>query len=194
MPHADTSLVPSTIHTKEDFYKHISAQLQSLLEGQRNWISNLSNAASLLYHSFLSFPAHFGPDERAVNWTGFYLKASLFPMSPDEQAVSEGRLLLGPFSGKPACQFIRAQAGKGVCADAFVSQKTVTVVDVDTYPGHVACDGGTKSEIVLPIVHQGHAIGVLDLDCLAHGAFSDEDQAGLEKIVQILVYSCDWHV
>ncbi|KAF8576596.1 GAF domain-like protein, partial [Ramaria rubella] len=100
-------------------------------------------------------------------------------MTPDEQAVSEGRLLLGPFSGKPACQFIRAQAGKGVCADSFVSQKSVIVVDVDTYPGHVACDGGTKSEIVLPIVHRGHAIGVLDLDCLAHGAFSDEDQAGL---------------
>ncbi|KAF8572988.1 hypothetical protein K439DRAFT_1376847, partial [Ramaria rubella] len=181
---------PSTIHTKEDFYKHISAQLQSLLEGQRNWISNLSNAASFLYHSFLSFPTHFRPDEHAMNWTGFYLKASLFQMTPNEQAVSEDRLLLGPFSGKPAYQFICAQAGKGVCADAFVSQKTVIVVDVDTYPGHI------HQEKLLMQHSPGYfsPYPILDLDCLAHGAFSDEDQAGLEKIVQILVDSCDWHV
>jgi L-methionine (R)-S-oxide reductase len=106
----------------------------------------------------------------------------------------ERQLLLGPFSGKPACQFIRAQQGKGVCADAFVTQKTVIVGDVEAYPGHIACDGETRSEIVLPIVVDGHAIGVLDLDCLARGGFSEEDRAGLESIVKIIVDSCDWHI
>lgn len=116
----------------------------------------------------------------------------MFPLKPEEIKTSERVLLLGPFSGKPACQFIRAQLGKGVCADAFVSRKTVIVEDVNAYPGHIACDGGTKSEIVLPILVNGETIGVLDLDCLAVAGFSDEDQEGLENIVKIITDSCDW--
>ncbi|KAF8511821.1 GAF domain-like protein [Hysterangium stoloniferum] len=192
MPHADSSCISLDITTKAAFYDHVAVQLEALLGGQRNWISNLSNAAALLYHSFLSFPSHFGATDRAVNWSGFYLEASMFPSAISEKSTAQGLLLLGPFSGKPACQFIRAQAGKGVCADAFVSQKTVIVENVEAYPGHIACDGGTKSEIVLPIMVNGAAVGVLDLDCLALGGFNEDDQNGLENIVRIIVNSCDW--
>ncbi|KIJ55399.1 hypothetical protein M422DRAFT_774442 [Sphaerobolus stellatus SS14] len=192
MPHADSSLVPENITTKAAFYEHVASQLKVLLEGQRSWVSNLSNVASLIYNAFIAFPSHFGHEDRAVNWAGFYLDSSIVPNSASEKAKTKGLLLLGPFSGKPACQFIRAQAGKGVCADAFVSQKTVVVEDVEAYPGHIACDGETKSEIVVPIVLNGRGIGVLDLDCLATGAFSEEDRAGLEEIVKIILESCDW--
>lgn len=118
----------------------------------------------------------------------------MFPLSSEEKTKSENVLLLGPFSGKPACQLIRAQSGKGVCADAFVFCKTVIVEDVDAYPGHIACDGETKSEIVLPIVVNNEAIGVLDLDCLAIAGFDEEDRKGLEVIVKIIVDACDWYI
>lgn len=127
-------------------------------------------------------------------YVGFYLETSQFPKPIKEGSNAGRRLLLGPFAGKPACQFIRAQQGKGVCADAFVAQKAVVVEDVMAYPGHIGCDGETKSEIVLPIIVDGHAVGVLDLDCLVLGGFSEEDRAGLESIVKIIVDSCDWHV
>ncbi|GJJ11378.1 hypothetical protein Clacol_005610 [Clathrus columnatus] len=194
MPHADSSLIPPTISTKSEFYEFVAPQLRALLEGQRNWITNLSNAASLLYHSYESFSSHFGSEDRAVNWSGFYLHSSMFPLQPEEAKKSEGVLLLGPFSGKPACQLIRAQLGKGVCADAYVSRKTVIVQDVNSYPGHIACDGGTQSEIVLPIIVNDQAIGVLDLDCLAIAGFNEEDQKGLEEIVNIIINSCDWDI
>jgi len=106
--------------------------------------------------------------------------------------------LLGPFCGKPACQFITTAPGKarGVCADAYVQRKTLVVADVDGYPGHIACDGETKSEIVVPLVlevaGQTIVLGVLDLDCLAIGGFDDEDQAGLEKIAKLVVNACNW--
>lgn len=135
-----------------------------------------------------------GVQETSQHCVGFYLEASRFPIFSSEKSKSDGHLLLGPFAGKPACQFIRTQQGKGVCADAFVSQQTVIVEDVEVYPGHIACDGETKSEIVLPIVYNGHAIGVLDLDCLVRGGFSEEDQVGLENIVKIIIESCDWHL
>lgn len=110
------------------------------------------------------------------------------------------KLLLGPFCGKPACQFIQVAPGraKGVCAAAFVQRSTVLVKDVENYPGHIACDGDTKSEIVVPLILDvpGSAepivLGVLDLDCLAVGGFDEEDQEGLEKIAQMIMQACDW--
>lgn len=108
------------------------------------------------------------------------------------------RLLLGPFCGKPACQFIPTAPGnaKGVCADAYMKQSTLVVPDVELYPGHIACDGGTKSEIVIPLKlnHENGTmlVGVLDLDCLAVGGFDDDDRVGLEKIADLVVKSCDW--
>ncbi len=123
---------------------------------------------------------------------GFYIESTRFPSSCYSplpgNPLNESRLLLGPFCGKPACQFITTAPGKarGVCADAYVQRKTLVVADVDGYPGHIACDGETKSEIVVPLVlevaGQTIVLGVLDLDCLAIGGFDDEDQAGLEKL------------
>ncbi len=103
-------------------------------------------------------------------------------------------LLLGPFCGKPACQFISTTPGKarGVCADAFVQATTVVVPDVEAYPGHIACDGQTKSELVSPLIFEGKAIGVLDLDCLALGGFDDEDKLGIERIARLIAESSDW--
>lgn len=106
--------------------------------------------------------------------------------------------MLGPFCGKPACQFINVTEGKarGVCADAFMQQKTVRVENVESYPGHIACDGETKSEIVCPLILRRESgdvpLGVLDLDCLALCGFTEEDQAGLEKIALLIVDACDW--
>jgi len=111
---------------------------------------------------------------------------------------ASSKMLLGPFCGKPACQFINTTPGKarGVCADAFLQRKTVLVPDVDAYPNHIACDGETKSEIVCPLIfRQGGeeiVLGVLDLDCLALEGFNGEDQLGLERIAELVVRACDW--
>jgi L-methionine (R)-S-oxide reductase len=118
----------------------------------------------------------------------------------DHNAASNvsSRLLLGPFCGKPACQFVVTTPGKGrgVCADAFTSRNTIVVPDVNAYPGHIACDGDTKSEIVCPLILRSSGkdvtLGVFDLDCLVQGGFDDDDRTGLEKIAQLVVDACDW--
>ncbi|KAG5646257.1 hypothetical protein DXG03_004084 [Asterophora parasitica] len=204
MPHhADSSLVPQSIKTKTEFWEHVYSQLVPLLEGQRNWVTNLANASSLIYNSLLAFPAYFGPDQsKAVNWAGFYILSHLFPLprgTPASDATNDHKqLLLGPFSGKPACQFINVHPKpKGVCADSYNQRKTLVVPEVDLYPGHIACDGDTKSEIVIPLIVQRddgteEAVGVLDLDCLAVGGFDAEDEVGLSKITKLVVDACDW--
>lgn len=112
-------------------------------------------------------------------------------------------LLLGPFSGKPACQFIqipqnpkdttRSLTGAGVCSDAYYFKKTLRVPSVEKYPGHIACDGETRSEIVIPIFSESsECVGVLDLDCLAENGFDEEDQKGLEAIAKLVGKSCGW--
>ncbi|KAJ6538891.1 GAF domain-like protein [Mycena vulgaris] len=202
MPHADSALVPETITTKAEFWAHTYSQLDMLLDS-RNWITNLANSASLIYTSLLAFPPHFGNGQRAVNWCGFYLDSELFPQptnrGPPGENVPGGRLLLGPFNGKPACQYINTTPGKarGVCADAFLQRRTVVVSDVESYPGHIACDGETRSEVVCPLILRlddgtVRVFGVLDLDCLVVDGFDDEDKTGLEKIAELLVRACDW--
>ncbi|THU96743.1 GAF domain-like protein [Dendrothele bispora CBS 962.96] len=193
MPHADSSLVPTEIKTKAEFWAHVHSQLALLLEGQKNWVTNLANASSLVYNALSAFPSHFGSDDKAVNWCGFYLDSRLFPRSSDHNTEAN-RLLLGPFCGKPACQFINVTPGKsrGVVADGFLQAKTLLVPDVDSYPGHIACDGETKSEIVCPLFLGSKPIGILDLDCLALGGFDQEDKEGLEKIAALVVSSCEW--
>lgn len=138
---------------------------------------------------------------------GFYLISSLFPIPrfageyPSAQStatIDENTLLLGPFCGKPACQFINAvpTRARGVCADAFLQQRTLIIPNVDEYPGHIACDGETKSEIVCPLILQNGnrqvVLGVLDLDCLALGGFDEQDKLGLEAIADLIVTSCNW--
>lgn len=132
---------------------------------------------------------------------GFYVDSNLFP-TPSRTPIratplptGTTRMLLGPFCGKPACQFINTTPGKarGVCADAYISRRTVLVPDVHTYPGHIACDGGTNSEVVVPLLlPDGSAIGVLDLDCLAKDGFGEDDRVGVERIAKLVVQACDW--
>ncbi|KAG6900717.1 hypothetical protein C0993_003743 [Termitomyces sp. T159_Od127] len=190
MPHADASFVPGS-------------QLEALLDGQRNWVSNLANASSQIFNSLQAFPAHFGRDDhKAVNWCGFYIVDHLFPPPRNTKALpipgDNKKLLLGPFCGKPACQFISVYPNpRGVCADAFNRKESLIVPEVDRYPGHIACDGETKSEIVVPLLlrqdDETEAIGVLDLDCLAVGGFDADDEIGLNRIAKLIVSSCDWY-
>ena len=138
---------------------------------------------------------------------GFYLISSLFPKprftgvpSKDQitATTNESILFLGPFCGKPACQFINVSPARaqGVCAGAFLQRKSIVVPNVDEYPGHIACDGETKSEIVCPLILQNGndqvVLGVLDLDCLVLGGFDEQDKLGLEAIANLIVNGCDW--
>lgn len=142
-------------------YNTLSKQLKALLEDESNRIANLSNASALL-GQFLD----------RINWVGFYL-------------MEDGELVLGPFQGLPAC--VRIAVGKGVCGTAAAKRETIVVPDVHAFPGHIACDAASQSEIVVPIVKNGEVIGVLDIDSPEKDRFSDEDREGLEKFVEVLV-------
>lgn len=142
-------------------YNLLAKQLDALLEGEFDNVANLSNASALL-NQFL---------EDNINWCGFYLSKN------DE-------LLLGPFQGLPAC--VHIPFGKGVCGTAAESQKTIVVEDVHAFPGHIACDSASQSEIVVPIVKEQTLFGVLDIDSPIKNRFSTEDQDGLEQFVTIL--------
>lgn len=146
--------------SREDQQNAILSQLGSLIEGERSAVANLANASALLQF-FL----------KDINWVGFYLY--------------DGReLVLGPFQGLPAC--IRIPMGKGVCGTSAESRETLRVEDVHAFPGHIACDAASNSEIVVPIVKDGHLLGVLDIDSPLKGRFDEQDQAFLERFVQIL--------
>lgn len=145
----------------------------ALTTDQRNWVCNLANAASLLWHAYHSLGVN-------VNWTGFYVRNK-----PNE-------LILGPFQGKVACQSITF--GAGVCGTVARNQVSITVGDVNSFPGHIACDGETKSEIVVPILDRstGTTLGVIDLDCLDLNAFSEVDQQLLEQLADEISKTCDF--
>ncbi|KAK6369293.1 hypothetical protein LTS17_009633 [Exophiala oligosperma] len=181
-PHADATNF-STSSSKKEAYDQLLGSLGSLLEGQRNWVANTANAASLLWHLYHSLPA----PSSSVNWSGFYV---LDPTDPEKQ------LILGPFMGKVACQTIRI--GKGVCGAAAQGRgRTVLVKDVEEFPGHIACDGDSRSEIVVPVRDgggggDGKVVGVIDIDCTEVDGFDIQDQIGLENIAELLGKSCDW--
>ncbi|MEQ6377827.1 GAF domain-containing protein [Bacillaceae bacterium S4-13-58] len=147
--------------TKQENYEMVIKQLKALLEEEHDLIANLSNASSLL-NQFLS----------EVNWVGFYL-------------WKNGELVLGPFQGLPAC--VRIPLGKGVCGTALKEERTMRVEDVHQYPGHIACDANSRSEIVVPIIKKGLKIGVLDIDSPITNRFDEVDQEYLEKFVQELL-------
>jgi L-methionine (R)-S-oxide reductase len=152
--------------TKAELYQQLLSQLKGLLQEQRDLIANAANTASLIYHTL--------PE---LNWAGFYF------LRGDE-------LLLGPFQGKPACT--RIAVGKGVCGKAAGQRKTIVVEDVHRFPGHIACDGASNSEIVVPLVSkEGRLIGVLDLDSPLPGRFDADDRAGLERLAEVFVASTD---
>ncbi|MEW9500693.1 GAF domain-containing protein [Jeotgalibacillus marinus] len=147
--------------TREERYSLVQKQLRALLEGEQNQIANLSNASSLL-NQFLE----------NTNWVGFYL-------------IDNKELILGPFQGLPAC--VRIPFGKGVCGTSASERKTMRIEDVHAFPGHIACDAASLSEIVIPIVKDDKLIGVLDIDSPITSRFDEVDQEQLEKYVEILV-------
>jgi GAF domain-containing protein len=147
-------------------YRELEHQLRALLHGERDAIANLANAAALIFQSL--------PD---LNWAGFY-------------RLIGNELVLGPFHGKPAC--VRIAVGKGVCGTAAAQRQTVLVPDVHAFPGHIACDAASRSEIVVPLLKDGRLLGVLDLDSPKPGRFDAMDKIGLEKLVEIIVAACDW--
>ena len=155
--------LPST--SKIEMYEHLSAQLSSLLTDERDFIANAANVSSLLYHSL--------PD---VNWVGFYL-------------LKDNELVLGPFHGQPAC--VRIAMGKGVCGTAAELRQTVVVENVHEFPGHIACDSASNSEIVVPLLRDGQLIGVRDLDSPSLSRFDDDDAEGLNKLARIFLESSD---
>ena len=141
-------------------YDLLAAQLSALTEGVPYEVANLANASALLWQEL--------PD---INWAGFY-------------KMEKGILVLGPFQGKPAC--IEIPVGKGVCGTAVAEDKTQLVYNVHDFPGHIACDCASNSEIVVPIHVNGEIWGVLDIDSPLIGRFTEEDRAGLEKFVKVL--------
>lgn len=151
---------------KKESYKLIHKQLEALLENETHLIPNLSNSSALLK---LALPK--------TNWVGFYL-------------LKNNELLLGPFQGKPAC--VHIPIGKGVCGTAVASGKAQVVYDVHAFPGHIACDSESKSEIVIPIYSEGRIVAVLDIDSPVIGRFDEEDLKGLSQVVHILETSCNW--
>jgi L-methionine (R)-S-oxide reductase len=151
---------------KTEFYKLLNNQLKALLEDETFLIPNLSNAAALLAGAL-----------KDINWAGFYL-------------IHNNELLLGPFQGKPAC--IHIPIGKGVCGTAVSERKTQLVPDVHEFPGHIACDSASRSEIVVPMCIKGEIVGVLDIDSPIPERFDQVDQEGLEEFVNILTCGTDW--
>lgn len=149
-------------------YKLISAQLKSLAEDDHNYIPLLSNASALIYDSL--------PD---LNWAGFYL-------------IKNDQLVLGPFQGKVAC--IHIAKGRGVCGTAWASNETQMIADVHQFPGHIACDSASNSEIVIPIHNKitGDIVGVLDIDSPSLSRFTDADKEGLETFVRTLEDVTEW--
>jgi len=151
---------------KKELYRELAAALESLLAGESDALANLANASALLAQAL----------ER-INWCGFYLARG-------------GDLVLGPFQGKPAC--VRIAMGKGVCGTAAARRESLVVPDVAKFPGHIACDPASRSEIVVPIVENGMLRGVLDVDAPEPARFDEEDRAGLERFVATLIPLVNW--
>jgi GAF domain-containing protein len=149
--------------TKGETYAELAAQLRALVEGEEDFIANAANFSSLLFHT--------RPD---LNWAGFYL-------------LKGGGLVLGPFQGRPAC--VRIALGSGVCGTAAAARKTVVVENVHEFPGHIACDSASNSEVVVPLLKGGELLGVLDLDSPSVGRFDAEDARGLEELVRVFLSS-----
>jgi L-methionine (R)-S-oxide reductase len=147
-------------------YRVLEESLIALLEGEPDSLANLANAAGLLAEAL-----------DRINWCGFYL------LRGDD-------LVLGPFQGKPAC--VRIPMGQGVCGAAAARRETLVVPDVSRFPGHIACDPASRSEIVVPILDNGALRGVLDVDAPETARFDDEDRHGLERFVQALTPRIDW--
>lgn len=142
-------------------YARLAQELTALLAGESDLVANAANTSALLFEVL--------PD---INWAGFYF-------------LRGGELLVGPFQGKPAC--VRIALGKGVCGTAAQRRETIVVADVHAFPGHIACDGASRSEIVVPLIKAGTLFGVLDIDSPRLDRFDDIDRRGLEHLTEVFV-------
>eukprot|EP00029_Vermamoeba_vermiformis_P009988 TRINITY_DN5158_c0_g1_i1.p1 TRINITY_DN5158_c0_g1~~TRINITY_DN5158_c0_g1_i1.p1 ORF type:complete len:173 (+),score=38.64 TRINITY_DN5158_c0_g1_i1:25-543(+) len=149
------------------FYDNVKAQVEAVVEGEPDFIANVSNISAILFEHLNK------KKNNTINWAGFYF-------------WKKDQLVLGPFQGKVAC--IRIPLGKGVCGTSAQKRETILVPDVHLFPGHIACDSASNSEIVVPILstNKEHLIGVLDIDCLVTNGFDEEDKKGLEDIAAIV--------
>lgn len=146
-----------------DYWKKLRSLALSLVQGEKDLIANLANLSSLFYHAMPS-----------LNWAGFYL-----------WKPADGELVLGPFQGKPAC--IRIRPERGVCGAAYRTQTNQRVDDVHAFPGHIACDSASRSELVIPLVQSGVCVGVLDLDSPDIARFSPQDEAEVSALMHELM-------
>lgn len=150
---------------KAEAWRDLAQQLAGIIDGERDATANAANAAALIYWAL-----------PAVNWAGFYL-------------MRDGELVLGPFHGQPAC--IRIPLGKGVCGTAAVERRSILVDDVHAFPGHIACDAASRSELVVPLLDGDRLIGVLDLDSPEPARFDAFDRAGAEALAALWVVGSD---
>jgi L-methionine (R)-S-oxide reductase len=159
------SAAESAAVAKADAYRELLGQLAALFDGERDGIANAANMSALL---FATLPN--------LNWAGFYF-------------LRERELVLGPFQGKVAC--VRIPLGRGVCGTAAERRETVIVADVNAFPGHIACDAASRSEIVVPLIQHGQLKGVLDLDSAELARFDAQDREGLNAAAELLLQSSD---
>ena len=151
---------PVNFTSREDACRWAVMRVRALIAGEKDLITNLANASAAIFEAW-----------KEVSWAGFYL-------------MKEGELVLGPFQGKPACR--RIKVGSGVCGTAAATRQTQLVPDVHKFPGHIACDSASNSEIVIPLHKGNEIVGVLDIDSPVLARFDEEDQEGLEHFVRIL--------
>jgi GAF domain-containing protein len=142
-------------------YRDLASAIEGLVAGEPDSIANMANAAAVIWETL--------PD---INWVGFYRNV-------------DGELVLGPFQGRPAC--IRIPFGTGVCGVAAATRQVQRIEDVHAFPGHIACDGASNSEIVVPLIRDGELLGVLDIDSPKHARFTEEDETGCVRLAEILV-------
>ncbi|WPH02312.1 Hypothetical protein R9X50_00517400 [Acrodontium crateriforme] len=175
MVHADSSNFATGV-SKATAYEQVIAEAKALFDGQKNWVCNTSNTASLLWHALHALPS----PSNQVNWAGFYVV----------DKTKANQLILGPFQGKVACQTIAFT--RGVCGAAAKDQITQLVPDVEKFPGHIACDSESRSEIVVPVVKDGKTVAIIDVDCAVENGFDHDDQKYLEQLADILAEACNW--
>ncbi|GHC78515.1 GAF domain-containing protein [Limoniibacter endophyticus] len=156
---------PIDVADKSSFYKELAIQLRGLLEGERDAVANAANCSALINQSLAD-----------LNWAGFYI-------------MRNGELVLGPFQGKTAC--VRIAVGRGVCGAAVERKISILVEDVHAFPGHIACDAASRSELVVPLIRAGEIIGVIDLDSPSPGRFDEDDRLGIETLARIFVEASD---
>lgn len=157
----------SKTYNRKSPYEKLNGRLKWFMSREKNWLASLSNASALLFQEM-----------EGINWSGFYL-------------FNGEELVLGPFQGKSACTRIKPE--NGVCGTAFSGSKSLVVPDVGKFPGHIACDSASRSEIVIPLRVDGEIVGVLDIDSPELERFNSEDLTGLEEFVLILMKNIEWN-